>query len=55
MTEAMVATSSSGTLAPRRRFMLLRRLATHRSFQIGFAVVLLLASLPSSPSPCQWW
>ena len=43
MTEAMVATSSSGTLAPRQRFMLLRRLATHRSFQIGFAVVLLLA------------
>ena len=43
MTEAMVATSSSGTLAPRQRFMLLRRLATHRSVQIGFAVVLLLA------------
>ena len=43
MTEAMLATSSSGTLAPRQRFMLLRRLATHRSFQIGFAVVLLLA------------
>ncbi len=43
MTEALVAASGSGTLAPRRRFMLLRRLATHRSFQIGFAVVLLLA------------
>jgi peptide/nickel transport system permease protein len=33
----------AGTLAPRRRFVLLRRLAAHRSFQIGLALVLLLA------------
>src|ERR1700722_5013387 len=33
----------AGTLAPRRRFVLLRRLAAHRSFQIGLVLVLLLA------------
>jgi peptide/nickel transport system permease protein len=32
-----------GTLAPRRRFVLMRRLASHRSFQIGMALVLVLA------------
>ena len=33
----------AGTLAPRRRFVLLRRLAAHRSFQIGLVLVVLLA------------
>ena len=33
----------AGTLAPRRRFVLLRRLAGHRSFQIGLVLVVLLA------------
>src|ERR1700727_1010254 len=32
----------AGTLAPRRRFVLLRRLAAHRSFQIGLVLVMLL-------------
>jgi peptide/nickel transport system permease protein len=32
-----------GTLAPRRRFVLLNRLASHRSFQIGLAIVTILA------------
>src|SRR4051812_37315869 len=30
-------------LAPRRRFLLLRRLARHRSFQIGFTIVAVVA------------
>jgi peptide/nickel transport system permease protein len=33
----------AGALAPRRRFVLLRRLATHRSFQIGLVFFMLLA------------
>jgi peptide/nickel transport system permease protein len=33
----------AGTLAPRRRFVLLHRLASHRSFQIGLAIVTILA------------
>jgi peptide/nickel transport system permease protein len=33
----------AGTLAPRRRFVLLRRLVSHRSFQIGLALVAVLA------------
>jgi peptide/nickel transport system permease protein len=32
----------AGTLAPRRQFVLLRRLAAHRSFQIGLVLVMLL-------------
>jgi peptide/nickel transport system permease protein len=39
----LVVSAVAGTLAPRRRFVLLRRLAAHRSFQIGLALVLLLA------------
>jgi peptide/nickel transport system permease protein len=39
----LAADSIAGTLAPRRRFMLLRRLAAHRSFQIGLILVMLLA------------
>ena len=35
--------SFAGTFAPRRRFLLLRRLAGHRSFQIGLVLVLALA------------
>ncbi len=42
MTELAVG-SIIGTLAPRRRFVLLRRLASHRSFQIGLFLVTLLA------------
>jgi peptide/nickel transport system permease protein len=42
MTE-LAAGSITGTLAPRRRFTLLRRLAAHRSFQIGLILVMLLA------------
>jgi peptide/nickel transport system permease protein len=37
------AGTSAGTLAPRRRFVLLHRLASHRSFQIGLAIVAILA------------
>jgi peptide/nickel transport system permease protein len=33
----------AGTLAPRRRFVLLNRLAKHRSFQIGLTLVMILA------------
>jgi peptide/nickel transport system permease protein len=33
----------AGTLAPRRRFVLLNRLARHRSFQIGLTLVMILA------------
>jgi len=33
----------AGTLAPRRRFALLNRLASHRSFQIGLTIVMILA------------
>jgi peptide/nickel transport system permease protein len=33
----------TGTLAPRRRFVMLRRLAAHRSFRIGLALVAALA------------
>jgi peptide/nickel transport system permease protein len=33
----------AGTLAPRRRFVLLSRLTRHRSFQIGLAIVTILA------------
>jgi peptide/nickel transport system permease protein len=36
------ASSISGSLAPRRRFLLLRRLTGHRSFQIGLVLVALL-------------
>ena len=32
-------------LAPQRRFVLLRRLLAHRSFRIGFVIVLVLAAL----------
>ena len=42
MTE-VTAGSIAGTLAPRRRFVLLRRLARHRSFQVGVVIVGLLA------------
>jgi peptide/nickel transport system permease protein len=42
MTE-LVAGAIAGTLAPRRRFVLLRRLGRHRSFQIGLALVAVLA------------
>ena len=42
MTELTVG-SVVGTLAPRRRFALLRRLARHRSFQIGLVIVVVLA------------
>ena len=44
MTElSLGALPAAATLAPRRRFMLLRRLAAHRSFQIGAILILLLA------------
>lgn len=33
----------AGTLAPRRRFALLNRLASHRSFQIGLTIIMILA------------
>jgi peptide/nickel transport system permease protein len=33
----------AGTLAPRRRFALLSRLASHRSFQIGLTIIMILA------------
>ena len=33
----------AGTLAPRRRFALVNRLASHRSFQIGLTIVMILA------------
>jgi peptide/nickel transport system permease protein len=33
----------AGTIAPRRRFVLLSRLTRHRSFQIGLAIVAILA------------
>ena len=39
----VAAGAIAGTLAPRRRFVLLRRLASHRSFQIGLTLVALLA------------
>jgi peptide/nickel transport system permease protein len=39
----LAAGAIAGTLAPRRRFVLLRRLASHRSFQFGIALVALLA------------
>lgn len=42
MTEP-AAGSIAGSLAPRRRFVLLRRLAAHRSFQVGLVLVALLA------------
>jgi peptide/nickel transport system permease protein len=42
MTE-LAAGSIAGLLAPRRRFVLLRRLAGHRSFQIGLVLVGVLA------------
>src|ERR1700728_2599928 len=42
MTE-LAAGSIAGSLAPRRRFVLLRRLAGHRSFQVGLVLVGLLA------------
>ncbi|MBV8794224.1 MAG: ABC transporter permease [Hyphomicrobiales bacterium] len=42
MTDVAVG-AVAGTLAPRRRFALLRRLAAHRSFQIGLVLVVLLA------------
>ncbi|WP_158814599.1 ABC transporter permease [Methylocapsa sp. S129] len=38
----IAAGSISGSLAPRRRFVLLRRLAGHRSFQVGLILVALL-------------
>jgi len=39
----VAAGAIAGTLAPRRRFVLLRRLASHRSFQIGLTLVAVLA------------
>lgn len=39
----LAAGAIAGSLAPRRRFVLLRRLAGHRSFQIGLVLVTLLA------------
>src|SRR6202522_3441463 len=42
MTE-LAAGAIAGSLAPRRRFVLLRRLAGHRSFQVGLVLVGLLA------------
>jgi peptide/nickel transport system permease protein len=39
----LAAGAIAGTLAPRRRFVLLRRLASHRSFQFGVTLVALLA------------
>jgi len=39
----LAAGAIAGTLAPRRRFVLLRRLASHRSFQFGVTLVVLLA------------
>src|SRR5271156_3929922 len=42
MTE-LAAGSIAGSLAPRRRFALLRRLAGHRSFQVGLVLVGVLA------------
>jgi len=49
MTELSVSAGPAGpivspVLAPRRRFMLLRRLLAHRSFQIGAILVVLLAT-----------
>lgn len=41
MTTASIATAAE-RLAPRRRFVVVRKLARHRSFRIGFVVVLLL-------------
>ncbi len=44
MTDAILAPPVTiGTLAPRKRFMVLRRLAGHRSFQVGALLVFLLA------------
>jgi len=44
MTEAALSGAASGPLlAPRRRFRLLRKLARHRSFRIGLAIVVVLA------------
>lgn len=42
MTDAALAPEFGQTLAPRRRFVLLRRLLRHRSFRIGFCIVVLL-------------
>jgi hypothetical protein len=39
---ADIATARAVTLAPRRRFPVLRKLARHGSFRIGFIVMLLL-------------
>ena len=39
----LAAGSMAGSLAQRRRFVLLRRLAGHRSFQVGLVLVALLA------------
>jgi peptide/nickel transport system permease protein len=39
----LAARAIAGTLAPRRRFVLLNRLTRHRSFQIGLAIVTILA------------
>src|ERR1700733_10137774 len=39
----LAAGAIAGTLAPRRRFALLNRLASHRSFQIGLTIVMILA------------
>jgi peptide/nickel transport system permease protein len=39
----LAAGAIAGALAPRRRFVLLRRLARHRSFQFGVTLVVLLA------------
>jgi len=41
VTTASIATAAE-RLAPRRRFVVVRKLARHRSFRIGFVVVLLL-------------
>ena len=43
MTELALAAAPDGGLAPRRRNVLLRKLAQHRSFRIGLAIVVILA------------
>ena len=41
----------AGTCAPRRRFVLLRRLPAHRSFQIGAVLLSLLTALAAILAP----
>src|SRR5262245_45707191 len=42
MTDAVLAAALRPELAERRRFLVLRKLAAHRSFKIGLAIVVIL-------------